>query len=332
MSRSRPFPRPPTARAYERAGAGRPRRRARVPRRRCGPVDFRLRGGPVVGSADRRSPSGPVDRDRGRPIGPWPRWSEARTANGMARPAPGSRDPGASRRGRAGDGRGVPGGRWARCSAQPSDRRDRTPSLMLSDRSPLRERRTRGRPQPARRMRRRRPERPCDPKRERVEKPVAFYDNRPVDSGRSARLRLGRGRLDRPARVPRHDAARGLRLPRRPRAAAVRAAPARRRSARFAREIAALPRGAGREAARSVACNAATSAALPQLQEELDGAGRRRDHARGPRGRAGDAQPADRAARARRRPSTPAATRELVRALDAGAERLSRSPARGSCR
>src|SRR5438132_12341419 len=42
------------------------------------------------------------------------------------------------------------------------------------------------------------------------------------------RLRLGRGRFDRPARVPGDDAARGLRLPGRPRAAAVRAEAARR--------------------------------------------------------------------------------------------------------
>ena len=40
------------------------------------------------------------------------------------------------------------------------------------------------------------------------------------------RLRLGHGRPDRPARVPRDDAARGLRLPRRRRAAPVRAAAA----------------------------------------------------------------------------------------------------------
>ena len=76
---------------------------------------------------------------------------------------------------------------------------------------------------------------------------------------------------------------------------------------RFAREI-----GAYLEAQDVklivVACNTATSAALPRLQEELDGAGRRRDHARGARGRAGDAQPARSACSRRRRRSTPAAT------------------------
>ena len=46
-----------------------------------------------------------------------------------------------------------------------------------------------------------------------------------------------------------------------------------------------------------VACNAATSAALPDLQQVALGAGARRDHARGVRGRPGDAEPPDRAAR-----------------------------------
>ena len=53
----------------------------------------------------------------------------------------------------------------------------------------------------------------------------------------------------RPPRVPRDDAARGLRLSRRPRAAAV-WAPAARRGPRFAREIGSLSRDAGREAHR----------------------------------------------------------------------------------
>ena len=75
------------------------------------------------------------------------------------------------------------------------------------------------------------------------------YDH-PRD-GRAAdrRLRLGRGRPDRPARVSRDDAARGRRLPRRQRAAAVRAAAARRDPPLRARDRR-LARGAGREARR----------------------------------------------------------------------------------
>ena len=78
----------------------------------------------------------------------------------------------------------------------------------------------------------------------------------------------GRRRPDRAARVPRDDAARGFRLPRRPCAPAVRAAaartrcaPSRARSASFleAQDVKLIV----------VACNTATSAALPQLQEEL---------------------------------------------------------------
>ena len=85
-------------------------------------------------------------------------------------------------------------------------------------------------------------------------------------SAASRRVRLGRGRPDRPARVPRHDAARGLRLPRRPRAPArtgrgrsPRCAASRARSARYLE-------GQGVKLI-VVACNTATSAALPQLQE-----------------------------------------------------------------
>ena len=56
------------------------------------------------------------------------------------------------------------------------------------------------------------------------------------------RVRLGHGRADRPARVPRDDAARGLRLPRRRRAAALRAAAAGRDPPLRARDRR-LPRG-----------------------------------------------------------------------------------------
>ena len=67
-----------------------------------------------------------------------------------------------------------------------------------------------------------------------------------------------------------------------------------------------------------VACNAATSAALPELQEALDGAGRRRDHARGARRGPGDAQPPRSACSRRRRRSRAGRYAELVHALDAG--------------
>ena len=79
-----------------------------------------------------------------------------------------------------------------------------------------------------------------------------------------------------------------------------------------------------------VACNAATSAGLPDLQEALDGARRRRDHARGARRRAGDAQPLRRPARDG---GDGRAGRydELIHALDAGVS-LIPSRARGSCR
>ena len=87
---------------------------------------------------------------------------------------------------------------------------------------------------------------------------------------------------------------------------------------RFAREIGAYLEAQGVKLV-VVACNSATAAALPELQERALGAGGRRDRARGARGRAGDAQPADRAAR---HEATVASGRyeELVATLDAGAE------------
>ena len=65
---------------------------------------------------------------------------------------------------------------------------------------------------------------------------------------------------------------------------------------RFAHEIAAYLEGQGVKLI-VVACNAATSAALPALQESLVGAGPRRDHARGIRRGARNAEPEDRTAR-----------------------------------
>ena len=56
---------------------------------------------------------------------------------------------------------------------------------------------------------------------------------------------------------------------------------------RFAREIGAYLEGQDVKLI-VVACNSATAAALPELQTELRVPGRRRDHARGARGRAGD--------------------------------------------
>src|SRR6266545_1717032 len=109
------------------------------------------------------------------------------------------------------------------------------------------------------------------------------------------RLRLGYGRADRPSRVSRDDAARGLPLPRRPRPAPVRS-PSARRDPALRRRDRGLPRGARREAGRRrlQRRHLGRAAGAPGAAR---GADRRRDHARGARGRAGDAQPADRAAR-----------------------------------
>ena len=64
----------------------------------------------------------------------------------------------------------------------------------------------------------------------------------------------------------------------------------RRRSARFAHEVA-LHLIARDVKLLVVACNSATAAALPDLQREFDGAADRRDHARGARRRAGHPRP-----------------------------------------
>ena len=99
---------------------------------------------------------------------------------------------------------------------------------------------------------------------------------------------------------------------------------------RFAREIGGYLEARGVKLI-VVACNSATAAALPELQTELARAGRRRDHARGARGRAGDAQPAHRPARdagdGLERP-----LRASSCARSTPAPRSSPSPARGSCR
>ena len=88
------------------------------------------------------------------------------------------------------------------------------------------------------------------------------------------RLRLRGRRPDRPARVPRVAAARGLRLPRRHRALPVRRPVGRRAAGVRAR--------AGRTCCSTdgakllvVACNSATAAALPALREELERPGAR---------------------------------------------------------
>ena len=144
------------------------------------------------------------------------------------------------------------------------------------------------------------------------------------------RLRLGSRRPHRPARVPRDDAERGLRLPRRPCAPARTARGRCDEIARFAHEIGRLPRAPGREADRRrvqrgdlgrAARISRRSSTVPVVS---------RDRPRGARGRAGDAQPPDRPARD---PGDRDGRRyePLVRTLDAGV-RSPRSPARSSCR
>ena len=98
---------------------------------------------------------------------------------------------------------------------------------------------------------------------------VARRYDRPVDPRPVGVFDSGVGGPDRPPRVPRDDAARGLRLPRRPCAAAVRARARSTEVRRFAREIGAFLERQGVKLI-VIACNTATSAALPQLQEELD--------------------------------------------------------------
>ena len=115
--------------------------------------------------------------------------------------------------------------------------------------------------------------------------------------GREAhrRVRLRRRRTDGVARVPRHAPARGLRLPRRRRAAPVRPAPACRAAALRPRDRP-VPRGAGGQAGRRrlQLGNGRRAARAP---DRVDGAGRRSDRAGGTRSRPGDPKPSDRAAR-----------------------------------
>src|SRR5436305_10647467 len=123
-----------------------------------------------------------------------------------------------------------------------------------------------------------------------------LYDARHGSASRR-RLRLRSRWSHRSARVPRDHAERGLRLPRRPRAPAVRPASARGDPALRARDRR-LSRGAGREAhprrvqRRDLGCAAAAPGGA-------DGSGGRRAHAGGTRGRADDAEPARRTARHR---------------------------------
>src|SRR5881397_2052698 len=111
------------------------------------------------------------------------------------------------------------------------------------------------------------------------------------------RLRLGYGWTHGSPRVPGDDAARGLRLPRRPRAPALRAAAARRGSRICPRDLP-LPRATGRQArARRL-----QHGHLGRLTAAAGGAlaaGCRRHPARGARSRPGEPQPQDRPARDR---------------------------------
>src|SRR2546423_540024 len=119
-----------------------------------------------------------------------------------------------------------------------------------------------------------------------------IYDGRHGLAARR-RVRLRRRRVDGPPRVPRDDAERGLRLSRRPCAPAVRAASAGRDSPLLTRDRRlSLPSGREAHPRRVQRCDLGRATAAAG---GADGAGRRRDHARGARGRAGDAQPAGRA-------------------------------------
>ncbi len=112
------------------------------------------------------------------------------------------------------------------------------------------------------------------------------------------RVRLRRRRPDRPARVPRVAAARGLPLPRRHRPLPVRRPHARASCSRSRASSRASCSSAGAKLL-VVACNSATAAALPALRDELEGrvpvVGRR--HARVAPRRGRDAQRARRPAR-----------------------------------
>src|SRR2546430_6521077 len=108
------------------------------------------------------------------------------------------------------------------------------------------------------------------------------------------RLRLGYGWTHGSPRVPGDDAARGLRLPRRPRAPALRPA-AVGRGARFCAGDRPLPGAAGRQA-RARRLQYGHLGRIAKAPGGALGSGRRCDPARGARGRTGDPQPHDRLA------------------------------------
>src|SRR3954453_5413133 len=110
-------------------------------------------------------------------------------------------------------------------------------------------------------------------------------------------LRLRHGRAHGPPRVLGDDAARGFRLPRRPRPPAVRPSAAGSRS-RIRPGDRALPRAAGRQARPRRLQHGHLGRAAAAAGSAL-GSGRRRDSARGAPGRAGAPQPEDRPARDR---------------------------------
>src|SRR6266487_442019 len=103
------------------------------------------------------------------------------------------------------------------------------------------------------------------------------------------RLRLGHGRPHSSPRVPGDDAARGLRLSRRPRALALRPAVAG-RGARLCAGDRPLPGKAGRQARPRRLQHGHLGRAAAAAGVAL-GSGRRCDPTRGARGRAGDPQP-----------------------------------------
>src|SRR5256886_7355499 len=108
------------------------------------------------------------------------------------------------------------------------------------------------------------------------------------------RLRLGHGWTHGSPRVPGDDAARGLRLPRRPRAPALRPAVVG-RGARFCAGDRPLPGAAGRQA-RARRLQYGHLGRIAKAPGGALGSGRRGDPARGARGRTGDPQPQDRRA------------------------------------
>src|SRR2546423_11224521 len=119
----------------------------------------------------------------------------------------------------------------------------------------------------------------------------------PSRDGRAGdrRLRLGHGWTHGSPRVPGGDAARGPRLPRRPRAPALRPAVVG-RGARFCAGDRPLPGAAGRQA-RACRLQYGHLRRVAKAPGGALGSGRRCDPARGARGRTGDPQPPDRLAR-----------------------------------